>query len=62
MIYFQTKNPNLGVSMMGLWMENVGIPCIYLEYFKAIRYILGPVANFVVIWSIFPRFGILHQE
>jgi hypothetical protein len=47
---------------MALWTENVGIFYIYLEYFKAIWYIVEPVVNFVIIRYIFPRFGILHQE
>jgi hypothetical protein len=28
----------------------------------AIWYILGPFGNLVVIWYIFPRFGILYRE
>jgi hypothetical protein len=31
----------------------------HLEHFTAIWYILWPIGNLVVIWYIFPRFGIL---
>jgi hypothetical protein len=31
-------------------------------YITAILYILCPFGNFVAIWFIFPRFGILCQE
>jgi hypothetical protein len=35
---------------------------LYPVYFTAIRYILWTFYAFVVIWYIFPRFGMLHQE
>jgi hypothetical protein len=50
MVYFQTKNLNLGVFLMGLSMENVGTFRIDLEYFEAMWNILGLFANFVFIW------------
>jgi hypothetical protein len=34
----------------------------HLEYFTVIWYILWPFSNVVVIWYIFPRFGILCEE
>jgi hypothetical protein len=34
----------------------------HLEHFTAIWYILWPIGNLVVIWYIFPRFGILCQK
>jgi hypothetical protein len=40
-------------------MENVGIFYAHLEYIIDIWYALWSFGNFVVIWSIFPRFGIL---
>jgi hypothetical protein len=43
-------------------MEDVGVFHGHLEYFTAIRYILWPFGNFVVIWYNFPRFGILCRE
>jgi hypothetical protein len=41
-------------------MENLGILYDHLVYFTAIGNVLWP--SFVVIWYIFPRFGILYQE
>jgi hypothetical protein len=43
-------------------MENAGIFNGNLEYFTAVWCILWPVGNVVVIWYIFPLFGILCQE
>jgi hypothetical protein len=43
-------------------MENDGICYGHLEYFRVIWYILWPFGNVVIIWYIFPRFGILCQE
>jgi hypothetical protein len=43
-------------------MENLGIHYDHLVYFKAFGNILGRLVYFVVIWYIFPHFGILHQE
>jgi hypothetical protein len=42
-------------------MENVATFYAHLEYTTAIWYILWPFGNLVVIWFIFPRFGILYQ-
>jgi hypothetical protein len=42
-------------------MENVGIFYGHSEYFSVIGYILWPFGNVVVIWYIFPRFGIFLQ-
>jgi hypothetical protein len=62
MAYFQTKNPNLAkfwrvlqwkmlVNYMAIWsiVRLLGIFCGHLVYF-------------MVIWYIFPRFGMLYQE
>jgi hypothetical protein len=43
-------------------MENLGVFYDHLVYFTAIGNILLPFGIFVVIWYIFPRFGILDQE
>jgi hypothetical protein len=43
-------------------MENTGIFCGHLEYFTVLWYILWTFGNVVVIWYIFPRFGILYKE
>jgi hypothetical protein len=43
-------------------MENAGIFYGHWEYFTVIWYILWLFGNVVVIWYIFPRFGILCQK
>jgi hypothetical protein len=43
-------------------MGKAGIFYGHLEYFTVLWYILWPFGNVVVIWYIFPRFGILRQE
>jgi hypothetical protein len=48
--------------MEGLGMENVALYSGHFEYFMTIGYIYWAFGNFVVIWYIFPRFGILYQE
>jgi hypothetical protein len=50
------------VFLEGLRMENAGIFYGHLEYFTVIWYILWPFCNVVLIWYIFPRFGLLCQE
>jgi hypothetical protein len=55
MVYFLTKNPNLGI-LECLWLENVGIFYWHLDYIKAIWYILWSFSNLVVIWHIFYTF------
>jgi hypothetical protein len=52
MVYFQTKNPNLGKFWRSLEWK-------MLVYFKVIWNILRPFGNVVVI---FPYFGTLCQE
>jgi hypothetical protein len=63
MLYFITKNPNLDMSWKALkWKVFV--------YFRSICYFNGMYIfwqihgyiHMVVIWYIFPRFGILYQE
>jgi hypothetical protein len=61
-VCFQTNNPNLGKFFRVLLWK-------ILVYFMTIRSILRPLkifyehlVYFVVIWYIFPRFGILDQE
>jgi hypothetical protein len=48
--------------MEGLTVENAGLFYGHLEYFTVIWDISWPFDNGVVIWYIFPRFGILCQE
>jgi hypothetical protein len=47
---------------VGLEIENLGIFYEHLVYFTVIGSILWPFGIFVVIWYIFPRFGMLYQE
>jgi hypothetical protein len=61
MVYFQTKNCNLGKFRKGyngiywyiLWTFGL---------FKVFEIFYGHLVYFVVIWYIFPRVGILYQE
>jgi hypothetical protein len=59
MVYFQTKNPNLGKE--GLGMEKVGIFFGHMEYIMAHWYNLWLFGNLVASWYIFSRFGMLCQ-
>jgi hypothetical protein len=43
-------------------MESVGTVNGQVEYITAIWCILGIFGNLLVIWYIFPSFGILYQE
>jgi hypothetical protein len=63
MVYFQTKNPNLGKFWMALISEKVGILYGRLEYDTANLYFYGNMyGNLVAIWHILPYFGKLCQE
>jgi hypothetical protein len=55
MEYFQTKNPNLGKFWRVLQWN-------MLVYFMDIWSIYGQLVYVVVIWYIFPHFGMLYQE
>jgi hypothetical protein len=63
MVYFQTKNPNLGKFWRSLCrLENIIIFYGNSEYFMAMCYILRPFDNLLVVWYIFHRFGVVRQE
>jgi hypothetical protein len=63
MVCFQTKNPYLGKFWRALkWKMRVYFAYGHLEYFTVIWLIIWLFGYVVVIWYIFPRFGILHQE
>jgi hypothetical protein len=62
MVYFNTKNPNLGTFWRASEWNRLVIFFVHLEYSMAIRYISLPFGNIVAIWYIFPRFGTLCQE
>jgi hypothetical protein len=57
MAYFQTRNPNLGKFLEGLWMEKVRIFYAHLEYVMDNWYMLWPIGNLMAIWVVFHHFG-----
>jgi hypothetical protein len=57
MVCFQTKNPNLGK----FWRVLVYCMTIW-SILRPLEIFHGHSVYFVVIWYIFPRFGILDQE
>jgi hypothetical protein len=70
MVYFQTKNPNLGKLWRVLkWNMSVYYVCGHSVYFMVIWCILwsfsiccGHFLHFMAIWHIFPRVSMLYQE
>jgi hypothetical protein len=63
MVYFQTKNPNLGQFWRALCRtENVDICYAHLVYIMAIWYMLYPFGDLVAILVHFPPLSILWQE
>jgi hypothetical protein len=62
MVYFETKNPNLGNSLECLAMEDVGIHYGHLVYLTAILHTLWAFGKFLGNLVIFSRFGMLYQE
>jgi hypothetical protein len=61
MVYFQTKNSNLGKFWRALKWKYWYIYG-HMEYILTIWYIIWPFGNLVVFWYIFPLFGILYPE
>jgi hypothetical protein len=60
---FKPKIPIWVKNLVGLRiMESVVIFYAHLEYIMSNRYIFWPLGNLMVIWYIFPRFGILCQK
>jgi hypothetical protein len=59
---FSNQKSQCGWILEGLEVENVRICYSLLEYITAIWYTLWPFGTLLVIWFIFPRFGILYQE
>jgi hypothetical protein len=62
MVYFQTKNPNLGKfgrvlhwKMLVYFMDTWSILQSFVIFY-------GHLVKYLEIWYIFPRFGILFQE
>jgi hypothetical protein len=62
MVCFQTKNPNLGKFWrVLLWKILVHLMTL-LSILRPLEIFYGHLVYFVVIWYIFPRFGILDQQ
>jgi hypothetical protein len=62
MVCFQTKNPNLGKFCgVSLWKISLYFLTIW-SILWLLEIFYGHLVYFVVIWYIFPRFGILEQE
>jgi hypothetical protein len=63
MVYFQTKNPNLGKFWMALkWKRLLYSLAIWTILRPFITYYVCPFGKLVAIWYIFQRFVILCQE
>jgi hypothetical protein len=62
MLYFQTKYFILGKFWRALEWKILVYFIGHLKYFTGVKCILWPFGNVVVIWNIFPRFGMLCQE
>jgi hypothetical protein len=61
MFCFQTKNPNLGKFWRVLqWKILVDVMIIW-SILLPMETFYGHLVDFVVIWYIFPHFGILYQ-
>jgi hypothetical protein len=62
MVYFRTKNSNLGKIFEGLSMEDVGICTAILSILLPNGIFYGHLVHFVIIWYTFSRVGILYRE
>jgi hypothetical protein len=62
MVYFQTKNPNLGKFLMALdWKMLIYVMSIWY-ILRTFRIFYDHWVHFVIIRYIFSGFGIMHQE
>jgi hypothetical protein len=59
MVYFQTKNRNLGKFWRVLQWK---ILVYFMDIWSILRTFYWHLVNFLIIWCIFPQFGILYQE
>jgi hypothetical protein len=58
---FSNQKSKVRYILEGLAMEDVGKFNVHLVYFMDIRIIFcGHLVHFLVIWYIFPRFGMLY--
>jgi hypothetical protein len=62
MVYFQTKNPNLGNYWSALdWNTLVYFTAVW-STLRIFGILFGDLVHFVFIWYIFSSFGIMQQE
>jgi hypothetical protein len=62
MVCFQIKNPNLGKFGMVLQWKMLVYLMETWSFLRSFVIFYGHLVQFVVIWHIFPHFGILYQE
>jgi hypothetical protein len=63
MANFQTKNPNLGKFGNALQRKMLVFLWLFCLFYGQIAYVFyRHLVHFVVIWHIFPRFGMLYRE
>jgi hypothetical protein len=62
MVYFQTKNRNLGKFWCVLQWKLLVYFMNICPILRPINIFYGPLVYFVVIWYIFPRVGILYLQ
>jgi hypothetical protein len=62
MVYFQTPNPNLGNYWRALEWKMLVLLMAVWNILRPVSYVLWPFHNLVIIWYIFPRFGISYQK
>jgi hypothetical protein len=59
---FSNQISQLGSILEGLVMEDVGISNGYLVFLRLLDIFYEHLLYFLVIWYIYPRFGMLYQE
>jgi hypothetical protein len=62
MVWFQIKNPNLDKFCMVLQWKMLVYFMTILPILRPLEIFYGHLVYFVVIWYIFPRFGMLYRE
>jgi hypothetical protein len=62
MVYFQTKNPDLGKFWKVLQWKTLVFFSIILSILRPNVVFYGHLLHLVVIWYIFSRFGMLYRE
>jgi hypothetical protein len=62
MEYFQTKNSYLGTYLQGLATKDVGILYGHMVHLRPIGIFYAYLVYYVVIWYIFPHFGVCTKK